>query len=90
MTFICALNTRYSDILDRFRSRCKNLETATIDCVVVDVKYHNEFQLVNPRAKNPRKGGPGASAVAIDKAGKEWSNPFEWLSSFLVKTIKTR
>ena len=90
MIFIRALHSRYSDILDQFRSRYKDLEAATVDSVVADVKYHDEFQLVDPKTKPPRKGGPGASAVAIDKSGKEWSNPFEWISSFSVKSIKTR
>jgi hypothetical protein len=90
MIFIRALHSRYSDILDQFRSRYKDLAAATVDSVVADVKYHDEFQLVDPKSKTPRKGGPGASAVAVDKAGKEWSNPFEWISSFSVKSIKTR
>jgi hypothetical protein len=90
MIFIRALHTQYSDILNQFRSCYKDLETASIDSVVADVKYHNEFQLVNPKLKTPCKSGPGASAVAIDKAGKEWSNPFEWNSLFSVKSIKTR
>jgi hypothetical protein len=90
MIFIRALHSRYSDILDQFRSCYKDLAAATVDSVVADVKYHDEFQLVDPKSKTPRKGGPGASAVAVDKAGKEWTNPFEWISSFLVKSIKTR
>ena len=90
MIFLCALHTCYSDILVQFRSRYKDLDTASINSVVADVKYHDEFQLVDPKLKNPQKGGPGALAVAIDNAGKEWKNPFEWLSSFSVKTVKTR
>ena len=84
------MHSRYSDILDQFRSRYKDLETASIDSVVADVKYHDEFQLVDSKSKSSRRVGPGASAVATDKSGKEWSNPFEWLSSFPVKSIKTR
>ena len=90
MIFIRALHSRYSDILDQFRSRYKDLESASIDSVVADVKYHDEFQLVDPKFKSSRKVGPGASTVATDKSGKEWFNPFEWISSFLVKSIKTR
>jgi hypothetical protein len=90
MIFIRALHSCYSNILDQFRSRYKDLAAATVDSVVADVKYHDEFQLVDPKTKTQRKGGPGASAVAVDKAGKEWSNPFEWISSFSVKSIKTR
>ena len=89
MIFICGLHSRYSDILDQFRSRYKALEAATIDSVVADVKYHDGFKLVDP-PKHTRKAGTGASTVAADENGKEWTNPFEWMSSFPVKTIKTR
>ncbi len=43
MIFIRALHSRYSDILDQFCSRYKDLEAATVDSVVADVKYHDEF-----------------------------------------------
>jgi hypothetical protein len=77
-------------IPSEYKKYTEDLETASIDSVVADVKYHDEFQLVDSKQKTPRKGGPGGSAVAVDKAGKEWSNPFEWISSFSVKSIKTR
>ena len=90
MIFIRALHSRYSDILDQFCSCYKDLESATIESVIADVTYHDGFQLVDPNKKTPKKGGPGASTVAIDEAGKEWSNPFEWMSSMNIKTMKTR
>jgi len=73
MIFIRALHSRYSDILDQFRSRYKDLESATIESVVADVTYHDSFQLVDTNKKSPKKSGPGASTVAVDKAGKPWS-----------------
>ena len=88
--FICALHSRYSDILDQFRSHYKDLDSVKVDSVVADVKYHDSFQLVDHTKKAPKKGGPGASAVAVDKSGKEWLTPFEWLSSFSIKVVKTR
>ena len=89
MIFIRALHLRYSDILDQFHSRYKDLDSAMVNSVVADVKYHDSFQLVNHNKKTPKKGGPGASAVAVDKSGKEWTNSFKWLSSFSIKTVKT-
>ena len=86
MIFICALHSRYSDILDQFRSSYKDLEAATIESVVADVTYHDGFQIVDPK-KNSRLGK--TSNVATNKVSKTWTNPFEWLSSFSVKTIKT-
>jgi hypothetical protein len=90
MIFICALHLRYSDILDQFRSHYKDLDSAMVDSVVADVKYHDSFQLVDHNKKAPKKGGLGASAVAVDRSGKEWLTPFEWLSSFSIKIVKTR
>ena len=57
MIFICALHSRYSDILDQFHSRYKDLEAATIESFVVDVTYHDGFWIVDPR-KNSHQGGP--------------------------------
>ena len=88
MLFLRALHSRYSDILDQFRSRYKHLEAATIDSVVDDARYHDEFKLVG----SDKKGGPTPKAAAanVDKSGKEWASPFEWLSSYSTKGIKTR
>ncbi len=74
MIFLCVLHSRYSDILDQFRSRYKVLEDATIESVVVDVEYHDSFQLVDSDNKHPGSRGP----------------PFEWLSSYNPGGIKTR
>jgi len=81
MIFIHALHSRYSDILNQFRSRYKDLDSAMVNSVVANVKYHDSFQLVDHPKKTPKKGGPGASAVAVDKSGKEWPTPFEWLNT---------
>jgi hypothetical protein len=77
MIFIHALHLHCSDILNQFRSRYKGLESATVDSVVADIKYHDSFQLVDHNKKAPKKGGPVASAVAVDRSGKEWSTPFK-------------
>jgi hypothetical protein len=75
MLFLCALHPRYSDILDQIRSRYKTLATATIDSVVEDARYHNEFKLVG----SDKKGGPTPKVAAanVDRLGKEWALPFE-------------
>ena len=88
MLFLRALHSHYSDILDQFWSRNKILEAATIDSVVEDARYHNEFKLVG----SDKKGGPTPKAAAanIDRPGKEWALPFEWLSTYTTKGIETR
>jgi hypothetical protein len=59
-----------------------------MDSVVDDARYHDEFKLVG----TDKKGGPTprAAAANVDKSGKEWASPFEWLSSYSTKEIKTR
>jgi hypothetical protein len=88
MLFLYALHSRYSDILDQFWSRYKKLEVATINSMVEDVHYHNEFKLVGSDKKTPGGSTPRASAANVDKLGKEWALPFEWLSNYDTKRIK--
>jgi hypothetical protein len=90
MLFLRALHSSYSDLLDQFQSRYKNLETATIDSVVEDASYHNEFKLVGSDKKVPDGATPKAATANVDKNGKAWSLPFEWLSSYSTKGLKTR
>jgi hypothetical protein len=70
MLFLCALHSRYSNILDQFRSRYKNLETLTIDSVAKDVRYHDKFKLVGDK-KVPGGGTPKAASANVDRNGKE-------------------
>jgi hypothetical protein len=69
MLFLCALHFRYSDILDQFWSWYKTLETATIDSVIEDAHYHDEFKLVG----SDKKGGPNPKAATanVDRRGNE-------------------
>jgi hypothetical protein len=90
MLFLRALHACYSDLLDQFRSRYKTLETASIDSVVEDARYHDKFKLVGSDKKVPGGATPKAATANVDKNGKEWSSPFEWLSSYSTKGLKTR
>jgi len=60
--------------------------------IVVEVCYHDKFQLVGSDNKLPAgKTLKEVAAVAssqMDKQGKEWNNPCEWLASFNIKSIK--
>ena len=88
MLFLCTLHSRHSDILNQFRSRYKILEAATIDSVFEDARYHDEFKLVGLDKKGSPT--PKAAAANVDRSGKEWASPFEWLSTYTTKGIKTR
>jgi hypothetical protein len=49
MMFLRALHSRYSNIIEQFRTRHELIETTLIDMIVDDVMYHNEFILKKPR-----------------------------------------
>ncbi len=62
----------------------KSLKTTSIEMIVADVTYHDEFILKEPRcqdksSKTPSKI-PVVSAAHTDNAGTVWSSPFDWLS----------
>lgn len=93
MLFLRGLHSRYNDLLAQFASKQKDLSLATIDSIVSDAKFMDEFKLVE--GKQPKPGGssprvPSVSAVAIDKDGKEFRNPFEWLATYDSTFVKQR
>ncbi len=93
MLFLCALHLHYFDILNQFCSRYKALDTASINLVVKDVRFHDGFQLVGSNKKAPGVRLPKAvvaTASNVDRQGTVWATPFEWLSSYGMKGIKTR
>ncbi len=58
---------------------------------MADVHYYDEFKLLGSNKKLPAGRGPKAASAttsAVDKQGKEWHNPYEWIASFDVKSIK--
>jgi hypothetical protein len=95
MLFLHALHGWYSIIVDKFRSRFKPIETATLDSIVSDVSYHDGFQVVD-HSKMGKPGsnpGPYVPAAALaninsDRQGRVWQSPFEWLAQYGVKRIK--
>ncbi len=59
MFFLRSLHSRYSPLLDQFRSRARPLETASLDSIVSDVRFHDEFTVVG---KDNKPKGPKAAA----------------------------
>jgi hypothetical protein len=82
----------YTDLLEQFCSCFKVLEDTSVDSVVEDVRYHDSFTLAIPKKSPPPPGSwvPKASADNVNKQGTKWANPFEWLSKYGKKGIKTR
>ncbi len=94
MFFLCSLHPCYDDLLKQFRSRYKSLDGASLDSIVADVRYHNEFKLVGSDKKLPPGRNPWAAAAsappAVDRQGKQWNNPYEWLSKLNIESVKRR
>jgi hypothetical protein len=86
MLFFCAIHACYSDLLSQFASKHKDLSLASINSVVANAQFMDEFVVVGdkykPGAPNPSSRSPSAALVATDKEGKQLCNPFEWLAMY--------
>jgi hypothetical protein len=95
MLFLRAIHARYSDLLSQFASKHKDLSLASIDSVMADARFMDEFVVVEgkhkPGAPNPSSCSPVAALVAKDKEGKQFCNLFEWLAMYeLTFVVATR
>jgi hypothetical protein len=92
MFFICLLHSCYNDLLEQFPSCYKSLEDASLDLIVADLCHHAEFEFVRLDKKAPAPKGSKAAVAAssphVNKQGKEWNNPYEWLASFNIIRVK--
>jgi hypothetical protein len=43
MLFLCAIHSRYSDLLEQFCTRFRCIKMATLDSIVKDIKFHDGF-----------------------------------------------
>jgi hypothetical protein len=86
MLFLRALHSRYQDLLNQFASKQKDLSVATIDSVVADAKFMDEFVAVGANGKaaspSPFPRSPAAASALTDREGKEHRSPWEWLASY--------
>ncbi len=84
MLFLHAFHSCYGDIVEQFRTHHKSIETTSIDMIVNDVTYYDDFILKKaPRtskSSKPPSRVPTAAAAHADNAGTVWSSPFDWLS----------
>jgi len=80
MLFLRRMHSCYQDLLSQFALKNKDLAVATIDSIVCDAKFMDEFKLVEGKQKpsGPSPRGPSVAAVATAQDGKEFRNPFEW------------
>jgi hypothetical protein len=91
MFFLWSLHPCYEALLKQLHSWYKSLESASLDSIVADIRYHDKFNLVgldnkkSPAGKTPRAD---TAATNVDKQGKEWNNPLEWLSTLQANSFK--
>jgi hypothetical protein len=71
MFFLCSLHSHYDNLLEQFCSCYKSLEGASLDSIVADMHYQDEFKLVGSNKKVPAGKGPkvagAATSSAVDK-----------------------
>ena len=74
MLFLRGMHSCYQDLLSQFASKHKDLAVATIDSIVGDAKFMDEFKLVDGKSKpsGPSPWAPSVAAVATDRDGKEF------------------
>ncbi len=85
-------HSRYQGLLNQFTSKQKDLSAASIDSVVADAKFMDEFATVgaNGKAIHPTSTpcSPAAATAVTGCNGKEHRSPWEWLATFeLVKIL---
>jgi hypothetical protein len=69
MFFLCGLHSCYSNIVEKFCSRFKWIESTTVDYIVFDVSYHGEFTLVDSKkGKQAVDSGSGMRVPAAPPA----------------------
>jgi hypothetical protein len=94
MLFLHAIHSRYQGLLNQFASKQKDLSAASIDSVVVDAKFMDEFATVsaNGKAIHPTSTpcSPAAATAVTDRDGKEQRSPWEWLATFKSSSILSR
>jgi hypothetical protein len=87
MLFLRGMHSRYQDLLSQFASKHKDLALATIDSIVADACFMDDFVIVKGKTKPGAPGPspcstPSAAAVATNKEGKAFRTPFEWLATY--------
>jgi hypothetical protein len=81
MLFLWGMHLRYQDLLSQFALKHKDLALATIDSIVADARFMDDFIVVGsktkPGAPSPSPcSTPSTAAVATDKEGKAFRTPF--------------
>ncbi len=76
------MHSCYQDLLSQFASKHKDLALATIDSIVADARFMDDFVIVKGKTKPGASSlspcsTPSVAAVATNKEGKAFRTPFE-------------
>jgi hypothetical protein len=87
MLFLWGMHLHYQDFLSQFASKNKDLALATIDSIIADARFMDDFVVVGGKTKPGAPGSspcstPSMAAVATNKEGKAFKTPFEWLATY--------
>ncbi len=86
MLFVWGMHSQYQDLLSQFASKHKDLSLATIDSIVANARFMEDFSVVGGKTKpgiqGPSPCSPSAASVVTNKEGKEFCTPWEWLALY--------
>ncbi len=91
MLFLHAIHLHYQGLLNQFAFKQKDLLAASIDSVVADAKFMDEFATVGANGKAIYPTSTPCSLAAgtafTGRNGKEHRSPWEWLATFKLGKI---
>jgi hypothetical protein len=94
MLFLWGMHSRYQDLLSQFASKHKNISLATVDSIVANARFMDEFVVVGgktkPGTQGPSPCSPSAALVVPNKEGKEFHTPWEWLAWYALSAVMSR
>ena len=87
MLFLRGMHSCYQDLLSQFALKHKDLALATIESIVTDARFMDDFVVVKGKTKPGAPGSsprstPSTATVATNKECKAFWTPFEWLATY--------
>jgi hypothetical protein len=94
MLFLWGMHSSYQDLLSQFASKHKDIFLATVDSIVANACFMDEFVVVKGKTK-PGTQGPSPCSLSValvvtNKEGKEFHTPWEWLAFYDSSVVMSR
>jgi hypothetical protein len=93
MLFLRDIHSAYQGLLNQFASKQKDLLAASIDSLVADAEFMDEFATIsaNGKAIHPTSTpcSPAVATAVTGCNGKEHRSPWEWLATFELGKISS-